>query len=251
MHYIAVAGKGGTGKTTISALLVDYLSRKGPEGAATLAIDADPNSNLGEALGLVAPETIASVLEEVKTVGQLPAGMTRQAWIQYRLNQLIVETEHFDLLSMGTPEGPGCYCYPNDLLRGHLQSLGQNYRHVVIDNEAGLEHLSRRVEQDIDLMLIVSDSSARGVRTAGRVVEIIKSLNTAVHRMGLVLNRSNPTDAETLAAEVTATGLELLGTVPDDPAIRAFDLEGKPLVQLPPSSPARVALAELFSRLGI
>lgn len=247
--YIAVAGKGGTGKTTIAATLVRFLAGKG--GPSVLAIDADPNSNLGEALGLAPRGTIADVLEETKQINELPAGMTRQAWVQYRLSQLVEETERFDLLTMGTPEGPGCYCYPNDLLRGHLSALGANYGYVVIDNEAGLEHLSRRVEQDIDLMLVVTDASARGVRSAGRVMEIIRNLKTRVAGAHVIVNRATQDDLAALAGEIAKTGLEVAGTVPDDPVIREFDLRGTALTRLPLDGQAVQAMYAVFTRLGI
>lgn len=247
--YIAVAGKGGTGKTTIAANLVRYLVNK--EGRpSVLGIDADPNSNFGEALGLAPRGTIADVLEETKQK-ELPAGMTRQGWVQYRLSQLVEESDRFDLLTMGTPEGPGCYCYPNDLLRGHLTALGANYGYVVIDNEAGLEHLSRRVEQDIDLLLIVTDPSARGVRSAGRVIDIVHSLKTKVGEARLIVNRATQDDLAALAAEIEATGLIVAGTVPNDEAIREHDLRGLPLTQLPLEGEAVRAMQGIFARLDL
>jgi CO dehydrogenase maturation factor len=248
--YIAVAGKGGTGKTTVAANLIRYLAAR-PDRPSVLAIDADPNSNLGEALGLPARGTIAEILEETKQIQALPAGMTRPAWVQYRLSQLIEEAERFDLLTMGTPEGPGCYCYPNDLLRGNLSVLGANYSFVVIDNEAGLEHLSRRVEEDMDLLLVVSDSSARGVRSAGRAIEIMSSLQTKAAESWLIINRANPEDLTALAGEIDRTGLEVAGTVPEDAAVRDHDLRGLALTDLPADSPSVRALREIFSRVGL
>jgi CO dehydrogenase maturation factor len=249
-RYIAVAGKGGTGKTTVAANLVRYLVGK-EDRPPVLAIDADPNSNFGEALGLAPGGTIADVLEETKQIKELPAGMTRQGWVQYRLSQLVEESDRFDLLTMGTPEGPGCYCYPNDLLRGYLSSLGGNYGYVVIDNEAGLEHLSRRVEQDIDLLLVITDPSARGVRSAGRVMDIIRNLKTKAGEAQLIINRATEDDLAALSAEIDATGLPVAGTVPNDEAIREHDLRGVPLTQLPLEGAAVRAMHAIFARLGI
>ncbi|MDP2872444.1 MAG: AAA family ATPase [Bacillota bacterium] len=249
--YIAVAGKGGTGKTTVAANLVRYLAGR-EDGRSVLAIDADPNSNFGEALGLAPRGTIADVLEETKQTKELPAGMTRQGWIQYRLSQLVEESDRFDLLTMGTPEGPGCYCYPNDLLRGHLSALGANYGYVVIDNEAGLEHLSRRVEQEIDVLLVVTDPTARGVRSAGRVTEIIRNLKTKVSDSYLIVNRATSGgDLAALDGEIERTGLKVAGTIPEDPAIREYDLRGTPLTELPVDGPAVRAMRELFARLPL
>jgi CO dehydrogenase maturation factor len=247
--YIAVAGKGGTGKTTVAANLVRYLVER--PGVSVLAIDADPNSNLAEAMGLTPGGAIADILEETKQVKALPAGMSRPAWVEYRLNQLILETDRFDVLTMGTPEGPGCYCYPNDLLRGNLAALGSNYDYVVIDNEAGLEHLSRRVESDIELMLVVSDPTVRGLRSAGRVKEIVGNLKTRVGHMGLVINRVRTGDLGPLEATVDATGIPLAGAVPEDPAVMQFDLEGRALTALPPDAPSVKALRDIFARLGL
>jgi len=247
--YIAVAGKGGTGKTTVAANLVRYLVER--PGVSVLAIDADPNSNLAEAMGLRPAGTIADILEETKQVKALPAGMSRPAWVQYRLNQLILETERFDVLSMGTPEGPGCYCYPNDLLRGNLTGLGRNYNYVVIDNEAGLEHLSRRVESDIDLVIVVSDPTVRGVRSAGRIKEIATGLETRFGEMWLVINRAQNTELGPLAAEIDAAGVPLAGVVPEDCCVMKYDLEGRALTDLPPDCPSVAALREIFGRLGV
>jgi CO dehydrogenase maturation factor len=248
--YLAIAGKGGTGKTTIAACMVRYLCAR-PGRPAVLAIDADPNSNLGEALGLAPRGTIADILDETKQVGPLPAGMSRQTWVQYRLSQLVAEGERFDLLAMGTPEGPGCYCYANDLLRGNLSTLGRGYDYVVIDNEAGLEHLSRRVEQDIDVMLLVSDPTARGLRSACRALQIMRQLKTRVGEVRLIVNRVPAEGLGALAEELGRTEIELLGLVPEDPAVREYDLRGRPLTELPPDSPSVAALFAAFGRLPL
>lgn len=249
-HVLAVAGKGGTGKTTLSALFVRYLAEK--PNKAVLALDADPNSNLNEALGLEVSQTIADLLEETKAVSAVPAGMTKTQYIQWKLQSALVETKKVDLLSMGTPEGPGCYCYPNDLLRGHLGDLAKAYDYLVIDNEAGLEHLSRRVAQDIDYMVVISDATARGIRSAGRVAELVRSLKTRVEGMGLVVSKvRGPGDVEALAGEIAKTGLRLIGTVPYDDEVVRYDLEGKPLADLPEENPAVQAVYEIAKKIGL
>ncbi|MDQ7794847.1 MAG: AAA family ATPase [bacterium] len=245
---LSVAGKGGTGKTTVVALIIRALRERG-EGAV-LAIDADPNSNLHEALGLTVEATVADILAETKTPGPPPAGMTKNLLVEYRLRSILVESPRLDLLSMGTPEGPGCYCYPNDLLRSHMDTLARAYEYLVVDNEAGLEHLSRRVAQDMDLTLIVSDATARGLRTARRVRELVEGLELDPGRLWLVINRLAG-DPGPLAAEIDATGLELAGMVPQDDMVADYDLRGKPLAGLPASSPAVRAIAEIAARVGL
>ncbi len=249
-YVLGLAGKGGTGKTTLSALFIRYLSEK--PGRAVLAVDADPKSNLGEALGLEVSQSIADLLEETKAVGSLPAGMTKGQYIQYKLQSALVETEKVDLLSMGTPEGPGCYCYPNDLLRGYLSDLAGSYDYLVLDNEAGLEHLSRRVAQNVDFMIVTSDATARGIRSAGRVGELVRNLRLKVGRIGLVVTKvRDAAEVETLAGEIGKTGLELLGLVPYDEDVVRYDLEGRPLADLPDGSPALQAVYDIARRISL
>ncbi|MEW6309055.1 MAG: AAA family ATPase [Bacillota bacterium] len=245
---IAVAGKGGTGKTTFAALAIRHLTGLGQ--GPVLAVDADPNSNLHEALGLEARETIAGLLEETKQTGPLPAGMSRTSFIQYRLQSALVEAKGVDLLVMGTPEGAGCYCYPNSLLRDHLAGLTANYAYLVVDNEAGLEHLSRRIAQEIDILFVLSDASVRGIRTAGRVRGLVADLGLNVAAMYLVLTRAGAREAGALATEIAGTGLPLLGTVPLDPAVSQHDLSGLPMTALPAGSPAVTAVADILARAG-
>ncbi len=247
---IAVAGKGGTGKTTLTALLIRYLQEKYPE-KAILAVDADANANLNEALGLQVKETIAMILEATKKPGGIPSGMTKDIFVEYGLNRAMVETKHFDLLVMGNPQGPGCYCYPNDLLRRFMEQLSSNYDYLVMDNEAGLEHLSRRVLPQADLLLITSDATARGVRSAGRIRDIAANVRLEIGRMGLVITRSRPGEVEQLAEEIDRAGLELWGELPFDPAIVDYDLSGKALLELPPDTVSVKAAAALFDRLAL
>ncbi len=247
---IAVAGKGGTGKTTLSALLIRYLIEKYPT-KSILAVDADANANLNEALGVEVLETIATILEDTKKPDAVPTGMTKDIFIEYRLSRAMVEENNFDLVVMGNPQGPGCYCYPNDLLKNFLEKLSKNYDFMIIDNEAGLEHLSRRLLPIIDLLLVTSDSTARGIRSAGRVKDIVESVKIAVSKMGLVIGRSREGDSGQLSGEVAKSGLELLGEIPHDLLVAEYDLNGKALLALPADTAAVKVSKQLFESLGL
>lgn len=245
---LAVAGKGGTGKTTFVALMLQYLVRR--QRGSILAVDADPNANLNEALGVPLTAAVADMLEEVKDGRSIPPGMTKDLYVQYRLQQCLIETPAVDLLVMGGPQGPGCYCYPNDLLRQYLERLAANYDFLVVDAEAGLEHLSRRTIPRADILFVMSDATARGVRAAGRVKAIVDSLKTPIDRLYLVVTRVE-NSLEPLQEEIEATGLELLGTVPLDQEIIARDLAGRPLVDLPEGAPAVQAVRRLLEQVGL
>jgi CO dehydrogenase maturation factor len=247
---IAVAGKGGTGKTTLTALLLRYLTTH-YKNKAVLAVDADANANLNEALGVDLEETISEALEATKDPRLIPAGMPKGMFMEMRASQALVETDQIDLLVMGNPEGPGCYCYPNDLLRLYLEKLRTNYDYVLVDNEAGLEHLSRRIIDNIDCILITSDATARGIRSAGRVYEIIKSVKIDARKIYLVITKTRDGEDRTLEEEITKTGLELLGTIPMDNLILEYDLQGKPLFQLPKDSPALQAVEKIAQGLNL
>lgn len=247
---IAVAGKGGTGKTTLSALLIRYLIENHP-GKSILAVDADANANLNEALGVEVSDTIGTILEDTKKADAVPTGMTKDIFIEYRLSQAMVEEDAFDLLVMGNPQGPGCYCYPNDLLKNYLEKLSKNYDFMVIDNEAGLEHLSRRLLPMIDLLLVTSDSTARGIRSAGRIKDIVEKVQIAVSKMGLVIGRSREGDSAQLEQEVKSSGLDLFGEIINDPLVAEYDLKAKALSELPEDSPAVQASKTLFKKLNL
>lgn len=247
--HIAMAGKGGTGKTTLAALLIRYLLEHRP-GKAILAVDADANANLNETLGLAVSETIGTILEDTKKPGAVPTGMAKDLFVEYRLSRALVETDNFDLLVMGNPQGPGCYCFPNDLLKRYLDRLSRNYDYVLIDNEAGLEHLSRRLLPRADLLLVTSDAAARGIRSAGRIKEIVENVKIEVGKMGLVISRGRGGEAEQLAAEIEKSGLTLLGEIPYDAAVTEYDLAGKPLLELPADSAAWQAAGSLFQELS-
>ncbi len=248
---IAIAGKGGTGKTTLAGLLVRYLRER--NAGAILAIDADPATNLHTVLGLPEPVSVGNIREEtaaqVSRGAAMPAGMSKQDYFEYQINQAIVEGQGFDLLAMGRPEGRGCYCAANNMLRVIIDQIAGGYDYVVMDNEAGLEHLSRRTTRDVDRLLIVSDPSMRGLVTAGRVLELSRELKTVVGHAGLVVNRVQGALPPPIAVKAEELGLELVGTIPDDPLVPEFDSYGRPLIELPADAPALQAAYEIANRV--
>ncbi|MCL6449893.1 MAG: AAA family ATPase [Acetobacteraceae bacterium] len=247
---IAVAGKGGTGKTTLAALTVRCLLDAG--AGPVLAVDADPNANLGEALGVRVEGTLAEILAQTKEPRAVPPGMSREAFVEFRLSQALSEARGVDLLTMGGPEGPGCYCYPNDLLRKHMETLSRNYRYLVLDNEAGLEHLSRRIARDVDVLFVTSDPTMRGLTAAQRIWRLAGSLEgTRVKSRLLVLNRASSEDGEELCGAAARLGLEVGAVVPNDPQVAALDLEGRPLSSLAAGSPALEAVRDLVKRVAL
>jgi CO dehydrogenase maturation factor len=248
---IAIAGKGGTGKTTIAGLIVRYLKQTG--NTPILAVDADADSNLPQALGLTdekAIETIGKARQDFFTSkGDVPPGMPKEAYLELKLNEVVVESDEVDLLVMGRPEGAGCYCYINNVLRSYLESLGKNYPFVVIDNEAGLEHLSRRTAQHIDYLIVVSDYSLNGLRAAGRIRELSEELDVEIRQQFLLINRvpGEPDEAFTKKAE--EQGVTILGVVPADDAIYKSDLAGKPVVDLPDDSISVKSFNEVMNKI--
>ncbi|HID56292.1 TPA: carbon monoxide dehydrogenase [Candidatus Poribacteria bacterium] len=247
---IGVAGKGGTGKTTVAALIIRHLKKTGR--TPILAVDADPNSNLGDSIGLPAETSIGTVLDEfLKSKLNLPQGMPKSAYLEVQLNRVIVESEEVDLVSMGRPEGPGCYCYPNELLRKFLDVLSGNYPYIVMDNEAGMEHLSRRTTRELDLLFLVSDPTVKGIRSAGRLKRLAEELDLNIKQIHLVVNRANGDLDLRLIEEMEKEGLELLQIIPEDELLPRYDLEYKPLLELPESSKAVKAIDELMSKVDL
>jgi CO dehydrogenase maturation factor len=248
MVSIAVAGKGGSGKTTVAGLVIRYLMRSG--SGPILAVDADPNANLGESLGLSVKETIGSI---IATFNQekinIPPGMTKENYLEYRLNQALVEGRQLDLVAMGRGEGPECYCYPNLILRKFVDRLATNYAYLVMDNEAGLEHLSRRTTQDVDELMIVSNHSVKGVRAVARIIELVRELGLRVKRQSVVINFAPPELDPLVRQELSRLKIELAATVPLDDEVYRYDLELRPLLDLPDSSPAVSAVSDLMARL--
>ncbi len=245
---IAVAGKGGTGKTTLAALLIRQLIKSGRK--PVLAADADANANLNEALGIkVGDQTISSKMPGINnSLEPLPAGMTRERYLAYCVHQSLSEGDDFDLLVMGAPQGQGCYCYVNNLLRNFIQQLSSNYPYIVMDNEAGMEHLSRQTTNNVDVLFITSDATVRGARSAKRIKELVVSLNLAVGDMYLVVNRAAGDFGELLKEEIVKTGLKLIGTIPEDEQVIDFDLVGRPLFELPDESPVVKAVSGIMSK---
>lgn len=246
---IAVAGKGGVGKTTFTALLIRELMKQ--EKGIVLAVDADPNSNLNEALGIDIDDSISNILEEVRLGDDIPTGMGKDSFTEYRLSQVIKEGKGMDLIQMGLPQQNGCYCYPNNLMRMYLEQLQKNYEYVIIDNEAGMEHLSRRIVADIDMLFIISDTSVRSIRSAAKVFELIKVLKISIPEVYLIITKTNEVGIDGLKEEIAKTGLDLIGTIPYDVQAVTFDFEGKPLINLPDDSLSVMAVKGIVEKAGV
>lgn len=252
-YTIAVAGKGGTGKTTLAGFLIDYLIEK--KITPILGVDADPNANLNEVLGEDVEITLGDIREDISVKnrdGNLPGGMSKTDYINYKLQQAIIESHDFDLLVMGRPEGAGCYCFANGILREATDRLSDNYKVMVIDNEAGLEHLSRRTTKSVDIMFAVSECSKRGIEAASRVKKLIEELQLDVKELYLIVNR---VPKEGLSEDIKQTienyGLKLAGTIPQDELVFEYDNKGTPLVRLPKDSDAVKSARKIFDDIII
>ena len=243
---IAVAGKGGTGKTTISGLLVRYLIQH-KAGKKVLAIDADPSSNLHLVLGLPLTQTIGDIREDAR--GGVQPGQSRQDWLSYAVRMAVEEGDDCDLLAMGRPEGQGCYCAANHMLRNIMDGINAGYDFVVMDNEAGMEHLSRRTTRDVDHLLLVSDGSLRGMTAAESMVGLSKELEINVRNTYLVVNRVIGEMTPALRAKAETMGVPLLAVLPYDPLLVEFDSQGQPLVELPENAAMSKAVAGIAEKL--
>ena len=244
---IAVAGKGGVGKTTVSGLLIEALRRT--TGGPILAIDADPNATLAETLGFHVEVTIGEM--QATTLAQirdLPTGVPLGRHIEYELHRAMVEGNGVDLLTMGRGEGPGCYCAVNSILRRCLETLAAGYPFTVLDNEAGLEHLSRRVSQGVDTLLIVSDGNPVAVRAAARIARLTEQLGLGFAARGLVLNNLRNGLSQRAEDEIKAIGLPVLARIPHDPTIAELNADERPLRELPEADPALGAVRALLEK---
>lgn len=242
---IAMAGKGGTGKTTVSALLIRYLLDK--NRVPILAVDADANANLNELLGLRIEHTLGQVRDEMKSA--VPSGMSKETYIEYKMQEALIESKNLDLLVMGRPEGPGCYCAANNLLAKYLEILTKNYRVVVVDNEAGMEHLSRLNLREIDVLISVSDPSPRGIMTAKRIADLTTHLELQVGQKVLIVNRAPDRLDPLLQKEIAESGLVLGGTIRQDPLIVTHELKRQSFLELPRESVAVQDARAIFDDL--
>lgn len=245
---IAVAGKGGSGKTTLSCLIIRYLLKN--SSGPILAVDADPNANLGESLGLEVKDTVGMMLDRFqKDKIDIPSGMTKEAYLEFKLNSLLVESHGIDLMTMGRGEGQDCYCYPNLILRKFIDRLQDNYPYVVMDNEAGMEHLSRGTTQDIDELLIVSNHSVKGVRTIARIQELVQELKLRVKHQSIVICMAPIQVDPLIEKELNRLGLNTDAIISLDDQIYKFDLNGNSLLDLPDNNPAIKAVEGLMNKV--
>ncbi len=254
-HVIAVAGKGGVGKTTLTGLIIQYLGEKGK--GPILAVDADANSNLNEVLGVEVEATLGDVREEVARSemakdNPIPAGMTKADYMEFKFDDALVEDKDFDLLVMGRTQGKGCYCFVNGLLQAQLQRLEKNYPYIIVDNEAGMEHISRGVLPSMQTAILVSDCSRRGVQAVGRIAKLIEECDMHPRQVGLIINRApGGVLNEGTKQEIENQGLHLLGVVPQDETVFEYDCEGTPTIKLPEDSPVKKAIREIVDKLDI
>ncbi len=250
---IAISGKGGTGKTTLSGLMIVSLIREGRQ--PVLAIDADANATLQETLGMMPETTIGQLREHTrKNISAIPTGIPKETFLELKVQEAVTEGEGFDLLVMGRPEGEGCYCYVNSVLRKYVDVLGENYPYVIMDNEAGMEHLSRRTSKGADVLLVCSDPTVRGIKTAARIRDLAREEDMKVGKIYLVIGRmsagGDPHNlSPVLQKEIKENGLELIGTVPYDAGIDEIDAAGGSFFDLPDNSPALVATTDILSKI--
>ena len=252
-HTIAVAGKGGVGKTTTCGMIIDYLCKKG--NGPVLVVDADANSNLNEVLGVEAEVTLGTIREEMAQAElkkTIPAGMTKAEYAEFKFNSALIEEDDFDMLIMGRTQGKGCYCYVNGVLKTQVDKYAKNYSYVVMDNEAGLEHVARGTLPHVDTMLLISDCSRRGIQAAARVAEMIGEMELKPGKLGLIVNRApNGVLSDGVKEEIAKHGLELIGVLPQSEDIYQCDCDGEPSSKLPESNPVKVALRSIMQNLGL
>jgi CO dehydrogenase maturation factor len=256
---IALAGKGGVGKTTIAGMVIKYLVQNQP--GAVLAIDADPSSNLNMVLGLELDWTVGEIREgmlaQVKdsltvggaAMGTMPGGVSKRDYLDMEIRSSLAEGERFDLIAMGRSEGPGCYCAVNHNLREVIDTISKNYAYIVIDNEAGMEHLSRRTTRDVQHLLIITDPTQRGIVAAERIAGFRNELDIRIEKAYLILNRLNSEIPPVLKERIDRLGIPLLGVVPADDTLMEYEFNARPLVELSDESPVYRAVAEMMSQI--
>lgn len=243
---IAFAGKGGVGKTTVATLVIRQLAKSGK--TPILAVDADPNSNLGETMGVDVPTTIGDIRENYMRDPQgIPSGMDKINYLETLVEQALIEQKDFDLLVMGRQEGQGCYCMVNNILNNFADRLSTSYKYLVVDNEAGMEHLSRRTSGKVDTLYLVTDYALRGLRAVRRINDMLDSLKLDVKEIGIVVTRAPETLGDAFMKEVEEIGLPILGTIPYDPALLEFDMEERSLIDLPDDSLAVTAVEKIMT----
>ena len=252
-HTIAVAGKGGVGKTTTCGMIIDYLCKKnkGP----VLVVDADANANLNEVLGVELETSLGQIREEMAQAElkrTIPAHMTKGDYAEMKFSQALIEEDDFDMLVMGRTQGEGCYCFVNSMLKRQMDKYVPNYSYVVMDNEAGLEHVARGTLPHVDTMLLISDCSRRGVQAAARLAEMVEEMELHPGQMGLIVNRApNGQLDEGIRAEIEKHGLKLFGVLPQDEAVYRCDCDGEPSAYLPETDPMKSALKGIMQSLGL
>lgn len=252
---IAFAGKGGTGKTTTCGLLIDYLCSEGK--GPVLAVDADANSNLNEVLGVKVDQTLGEIREiiahaELDDDSPIPAGMSKQDFAEFTFNDALLEMDDYDMLVMGRTQGQGCYCYVNGVLKAQIDKYAKNYNYIIVDNEAGLEHISRGVLPNMDVLLLVSDCSRRGIQAAGRLNAMISEMGLAPDVVKLIVNRAPDGELnEGIKEEIALQNLDLIGVIPADDTVYRFDAEGKPTVTVPADNPVRQAVTKIIEDLAL
>ena len=252
-HTIAVAGKGGVGKTTTCGMLIDYLCKK--KSGPVLVVDADANSNLNEVLGVEVETSLGAIREEMAQAelkGTSPKGMTKADYAELKFNSALVEEDDFDMLVMGRTQGKGCYCYVNGVLQSQVAKYAKNYSYIVMDNEAGLEHVARGTLPHVDTMLLISDCSRRGVQAVARIAEMIQEMELKPAQMGLIINRApNGQLSDGIKEEIDRHGLKLFGVLPQDEAVYHCDCNGEPSSKLPENDPMKVALRGIMQTIGL
>ena len=252
-YTIAVAGKGGVGKTTTCGMIIDYLC--GKKQGPVLVVDADANANLNEVLGVEVETSLGAIREEMahaELKGTIPAGMTKADYAEMKFSSAIIEEDDFDMLVMGRTQGKGCYCYVNGVLKTQVEKYAKNYSYIVMDNEAGLEHVARGTLPKVDAMLLVSDCSRRGIQAAARVAEIVEEMELKPAVMGLVVNRApDGKQDDGVMEEIAKHGLKLLGVLPQDDGVYRCDCTGQPSAKLPDTNPVKAAVKGVMQSLGL